>query len=97
MSNQALREAETYREQVRDILDPRQFSIVSAMLAQWCTNVMRSKVKPIKQVAAIMRAHFDGIVNWARSRQTSAASSKSSTDCSRPPNERRADTPDSKQ
>jgi transposase len=25
----------------------------------------------MKQVAAMIRAHFDGIVNWTRSRQTS--------------------------
>ena len=59
-----------YREQLRDILDRRQFNIVSAMLAQWCTNVMRSKVEPMKQVAALIRAHFDGIVAWTKSRQT---------------------------
>jgi transposase len=52
-------------------LDRRQFNIVSAMLAQWCTNVMRSKVEPMKRVAAMIRTHFDGIVNWTRSRQTS--------------------------
>jgi transposase len=59
-----------YREQLRDILDRRQFNIVSAMLAQWCTNVMRSKVAPMKQVATMIRTHFDGIVAWTRSRQT---------------------------
>lgn len=59
-----------YREQLRDILDRRQINIVSAMLAQWCTCVMRSKVEPMKQVAALVRAHFDGIVAWTRSRQT---------------------------
>jgi len=59
-----------YREQLRDILDRRQFNIVLAMLAQWCTNVMRSKVEPMKQVATMIRAHFDGIVAWTRSRQT---------------------------
>ena len=59
-----------YREQLRDILDRRQFNIVSAMLAQWCTNVMRSKVEPMKQVATMIRNHFDGIVAWTRSRQT---------------------------
>ena len=59
-----------YREQLRDILDRRQFNIVSAMLAQWCTNVMRSKVEPMKQVATMIRTHFNGIVAWTRSRQT---------------------------
>jgi transposase len=60
-----------YREQLRDILDRKQINIVSAMLTQWCTNVMRSKVEPMKKVAAMIRSHFDGIVAWARSRQTS--------------------------
>jgi transposase len=32
---------------------------------------MRSKVAPMKKVAAMIRSHFDGIVNWTRSRQTS--------------------------
>jgi transposase len=59
-----------YREQLRDILDRRQFNIVSAMLAQWCTNVMRSKVEPMNQVAAMIRTRFHGIVAWTRSRQT---------------------------
>jgi transposase len=39
-----------YREQLRDILDRKQINIVSAMLTQWCTNVMRSKVEPMKKV-----------------------------------------------
>jgi transposase len=30
-----------YREQLREILDRKQINVVSAMLAQWCTNVMR--------------------------------------------------------
>jgi transposase len=60
-----------YREQLRNILDRKQINVVSTMLAQWCTNVMRSKVEPMKDVAAMIRNHFDGIVAWARSRQTS--------------------------
>ncbi len=40
------------------------------MLAQWRTNVMRSRVGPMKQVVTMIRAHFDGIVAWTRSRQT---------------------------
>jgi transposase len=60
-----------YREQLRDILFRKQYYVVSAMLRQWCTNVMRSKVEPMKKVAAMIRSHFDGIINWSRSRQTS--------------------------
>jgi len=59
-----------YREQLRDVLDRRQINIVSALLARWSTNVMRSKVEPMKQVATMIRTHFDGIVAWTRSRQT---------------------------
>ncbi len=59
-----------YREQLRDILERKQINVVSAMLEQWCTNVMRSKVEPMKEVARMIRKHFDGIVAWAQTRQT---------------------------
>jgi transposase len=59
-----------YREELRDILDCKQINVMSSTLSQWCTNVMRSKVEPMKKVARMIRTHFDGIVAWARSRQT---------------------------
>ena len=59
-----------YREHLREILDRKQINVVSALLKQWCTNVMRSKVEPMKDVARMIRAHFDGIVAWAQTRQT---------------------------
>lgn len=59
-----------YREQLRDILERKQINVVSAMLEQWCTNVMRSKVEPMKEVARMIRKHFDGIVAWTQTRQT---------------------------
>lgn len=59
-----------YREQLREVLDAKQINVVSAMLAQWCTNVMRSKVEPMKEVAKMIRRHFDGIVAWTQTRQT---------------------------
>ena len=59
-----------YREQLRDILDRKQPNVVEAMLRQWCTNVMRSKVEPMKNVAALIRNHLDGILAWSRTRQT---------------------------
>ena len=40
------------------------------MLTQWCTNVMRSKVEPMKEVAKLIRNHMEGIVAWAQTRQT---------------------------
>ena len=59
-----------YREQLRDILERKQINVVSAMLQQWCTNVMRSKVEPMKDVVRLIRRHFDGIVAWTQTRQT---------------------------
>jgi transposase len=59
-----------YREHLRDILDRKQINVVSAMLRQWCTNVLRSKVEPMKDVARMIRKHFDGIVAWTQTRQT---------------------------
>ena len=43
---------------------------VGARLQQWCTNVMRSKVEPMKDVVRLIRRHFDGIVAWTQTRQT---------------------------
>ena len=59
-----------YREQLREILARKQVHVVSAMLRQWCTHVLRSKVEPMKTVARMIRQHFDGIVAWAQTRQT---------------------------
>lgn len=59
-----------YREQLRDILTRKQPNVVADLLAQWCTNVMRSKVEPMKGVAAMIRRHFEGIIAWTRSRHT---------------------------
>jgi len=59
-----------YREQLREILDRKQINVVRSLLLQWCTNVMRSKVESMKSVAKMVRSHLEGIVAWARSRQT---------------------------
>jgi transposase len=36
----------------------------------WCTNVLRSKVEAMKDVAQMIRNHFEGILAWVTSRQT---------------------------
>lgn len=59
-----------YKEQLREILQRKRINVVRSMLLQWCTNVMRSKVEPMKAVAAMVRKHLDGIIAWTRSRQT---------------------------
>jgi transposase len=59
-----------YREELREILDGKQINVMERKLKQWCTNVMRSKIDQMKRVAKMIREHMDGIVAWARSRQT---------------------------
>ncbi len=60
-----------YKEQLRQILQQQQhISVVRDMLKHWCTCVMRSKVEPMKDVAAMVRRHLEGIVAWAQTRQT---------------------------
>ena len=60
----------SYREQLREILQRKQVNVVRRMLLQWCTNVTRSKVEPMKKVAKMVRSHLDGIVAWTKTRQT---------------------------
>jgi transposase len=59
-----------YREQLREILNRKQINVVRSMITQWCTNVMRSKVEPMKEVAQLVRNHLEGIIAWAQTRQT---------------------------
>ena len=59
-----------YKEQLREILERKQINVVRDMLTQWATNVMRSKVEPMKEVANMIRSHLDGIVSWTQTRQT---------------------------
>lgn len=59
-----------YKEQLREILERKQINVVRDMLKHWCTCVMRSKVEPMKDVAAMVRRHLEGIVAWAQTRQT---------------------------
>ena len=59
-----------YKEPLREILERKQINVVRAMLRQWATNVMRSKVEPMKEVARMIRRHIEGIVAWTQTRQT---------------------------
>ena len=59
-----------YKEKLREILQRRQVNVLRATLKHWCTCVMRSKVEPMKEVAALVRRHLEGIVAWAQTRQT---------------------------
>jgi Transposase len=50
-----------------------QINVVRSLLRQWCTNVLRSKVQPMKEVAQLIRNHLKGVIGihtWAQTRQT---------------------------
>ena len=59
-----------YREQLREILTRKQPNVVHLLLNRWCSNVLRSKVEPMKAVAEMIRSHLEGILAWVTSRQT---------------------------
>jgi transposase len=59
-----------YREQLREILARKQVNVVRAALRQWCTNVLRSKVTPMREVAHLIRRHLEGIIAWTQTRAT---------------------------
>ncbi len=69
MSTMRTARAWVYKEQLREILERKQIDVVRDMLRHWCSCVMRSKVEPMKEVAALVRKHLEGIDAWAQTRQ----------------------------
>lgn len=59
-----------YKERLSEILDRKQINVVREALHRWTCCVMRSKVSPMKEVAQMVRRHFEGIVAWAQTRQS---------------------------
>lgn len=59
-----------YKEQLREILDRKQINVMREALHHWTRCVMRSRVNPMKEVAQMVRRHFEGIVAWAQTRQS---------------------------
>jgi transposase len=59
-----------YKEQLRELLSRKQINVLRDSLKHWCVCVMRSKVDAMKEVAGLVRRHLEGIVAWARTRQT---------------------------
>ena len=60
----------TYKERLRLALEHKQVNVVRQLPQHWRTCVMRSKIQAMKEVAAMIRAHLEGIVAWAHARQT---------------------------
>ena len=42
-------------------------------LDEWCTRTMRSKIEPMKKIAASLHEHRDLILNWFRAKGTVSA------------------------
>jgi transposase len=59
-----------YKERLRLAMEHKQVNVLRRLLQHWCTCVMRSKIVAMKEVAAMIRAHLEGIVAWAQTRQT---------------------------
>jgi len=59
-----------YKEPLRLAMEHKQVNVLRGLLQHWCTCVMRSKIDAMKEVAALIRAHLEGIVSWAQTRQT---------------------------
>jgi transposase len=59
-----------YKERLRLAMEHKQVNVLRRMLQHWCSCVMRSKVDAMKEVAAMIRTHLEGIVAWAQTRQT---------------------------
>jgi transposase len=55
---------------LRAILQRKQVNVVRQMLRQWYTNVMRSKVEPMKAITQMIRRHLAGMVARVKMRQT---------------------------
>ena len=59
-----------YKERLRLAMEHKQVNVLRGLLQHWCTCVMRSKIDAMKEVAALIRTHLEGIVSWAQTRQT---------------------------
>ena len=59
-----------YREELREIFTRTQPNVARFLLNRWCSNVLRSKVEPMTEVAQMIRTQFEGILAWVTSRQT---------------------------
>ena len=53
-----------YREELREILTRKQPKVARLLRDRWCSNVLRSKVETMKEVAQMIRTHLQGVFAW---------------------------------
>lgn len=56
---------------MREIFERKQITVLPEMLEPECVGVTRCKVEPIREVAAMVRRRWEGIVAWAQTRHAS--------------------------
>ena len=58
------------REDFQRFWDYKLAACAGRFLTEWCGRVMRSRIKPMKRVAKMLRRHHDLILNWFRAKGT---------------------------
>ncbi len=72
--NRPLFRAYLLKETLCDILDHRQPNVARQRLVDWCSWAARSRLEPFRKAAATVQAHIEGIVDYVRTRWTTAIS-----------------------
>jgi transposase len=72
--NQPIYRAYLLKESLCDILDHRQPNVARSKLLDWCGWAQRSRLEPFRKAAATVKSHLEGIVDYVRTRWTTAIS-----------------------
>lgn len=72
--NQPVYRAYLLKESLCDILDHRQPNVARGKLLEWCEWAERSRLEPFRKAAATVKSHIEGIVDYVRTRWTTAIS-----------------------
>jgi transposase len=59
-----------HREDFQRFWEYKSPACAGRFLKEWCGRVMRSRLKPLKKVAGMLRRHHDLILNWFRAKGT---------------------------
>jgi transposase len=62
------------KETLCDILDHRQPNVARRRLEEWCGWAARSRLEPFRKAAVTVKKHIEGIVDYVRTRWTTAIS-----------------------
>lgn len=72
--NQPIYRAYLLKETLCDILDHRQPNVARDKLLNWCGWAQRSRLEPFRKAATTVKSHLEGIVDYVRTRWTTAIS-----------------------